>query len=96
MAQTLPDVEVTNSAWVDINTVTSIPVGTAIDIYNKGTESCLLYEGDTAPSINSREGQMLTSIKHPYAKASVLAGSLKIWAKIPTNGVDTLLAVQEV
>lgn len=96
MAQTIEDIPVDNTAWVDLNTESGISVGTKMLITNKSDTWGLLYEGAVAPSIDSVDGVLITNLNKSYATAIILAGSLKIWAIAKKEGVGLKLSVQEV
>lgn len=58
---TLPDVTLSNSAYVDIYAITGIPVGTPLIIQNKSTTSFYVQERETAPSATNIDGNILQS-----------------------------------
>lgn len=59
MADTIPDVIVGNDAYVNLNTATSISVGTAMVISNKSPTEVLLQISPTQPSADSLDGEVL-------------------------------------
>jgi hypothetical protein len=95
MAQTIADITVDATAWVDLNTTSGIAVGTKFSITNKGTHWVRLYEGTTAPVITVTDGEVLTTQPHSTSSSLVLAGSLKIWALCADTGASSKLSVQE-
>lgn len=96
MATTIPDVFVDSTTWVDIYTVTGIPVGTALNIINKSVTWCKLYEGNTPPALSVKDGDLLSNYSNNYATANILAGSLKIWALSSQEGRSLKLQVKAV
>ena len=96
MAQTIPNITVDDTAWVDINTGAGITVGNKMAISLQSSTWCRLYEGAVAPSVTSKDGEMLTDKRYPYSTATIPAGSLKIWAIGVQIGRTIELAVQEI
>lgn len=94
MSATIPNVYVDDTAWVDIYTITGITVGTALDIVNKSVTWCKLYESNTAPPLNTTDGDLISNYDKNYAAAEVKVGSLKIWALSTQEGRSLKLAVK--
>jgi len=96
MSQTLPDIYVDDTAWVDVNTVSGVAVGDKFRITLKTGVWCRLYEGNTPPSLDSKLGEILTDKRNPNNFATIPVGSLKIWALSSQVGRSVRLLVQEV
>lgn len=94
MAQTLDNITVTSSDWVDLSTESGIAAGTAYEISNQLGGVVLLYEANTKPALSQESGQRLNSFPAENNDATITAGSLKIWAKALQN--DASLNLQEV
>lgn len=94
MADTNPDVQVSNTAWTDINTATGIVVGTEIILTNKSTSVILVQTVTAQPSADSTDGVPLSVLPESTAVKTVTAGESKVWAK--SIGFDNaLLSVQD-
>lgn len=89
MSQSLADIKVTPEAWVDLSSISGIPVGTLYDIQNKKGTWVLLHESDTEPAIDETAGRVLSIMPDSTSKATVADGSLKIWAKAISSGAVT-------
>lgn len=50
MADTRTDVAIPKATWIDLYVGSSIAVGTAVDIWNKGSSSAIVAIKSTAPS----------------------------------------------
>lgn len=50
MADTLPDVQVPNTDWIDVFNATGIAVGTALTIQNKSSSEIIAFESATKPA----------------------------------------------
>ncbi len=96
MATTIPDILVDSETWVDLYTVTGIPVGEALNIVNKSVTWCKLYEGNTIPDLSITDGDLISNYSNNYATANILAGSLKIWALSSQEGRTLKLQVKSV
>lgn len=91
MADTIADVLVPNAVWTDLYDETSIAVGTAVTVINKGSNPCLLAISTAAPGT--------TTVGVPLyvgpigSTATVAAGENGLWAYC-VNGT-TSLNIQE-
>lgn len=83
-----------NTTWVDINTTTSIAVGTALQVMNKGNQGLFLTESVAEPATLD-EGVLLTSIGNNYAVGVISSGSLRIWCRC-NSALGSTVAVQDV
>lgn len=80
--------------WVDVNTETSIPVGTDVSAQCTGVRWLWLQESTTEPT-TKKEGKLLTNLSDPSAEAIINNTPLKIWARCSVDGGTTSLAVQK-
>lgn len=91
MADTRPDVSIPMNTWKDIYAVTGIAVGTAVQIYNKGSSPCLLVIKATQPTINTM------GVPLGWSDAGnnryISAGESGLW--VYSAGNSTYLCVQE-
>jgi hypothetical protein len=94
--QTIPDITVGSTAWVDVNTESGLVVGTKMSVMLKTSWWCRLYEGATAPALDYTGGVLLTDLTHPHAIATIPTDSLKIWALCTREGFTCKLSVQGV
>lgn len=88
------NVFVTGNDWVDINTLSTAPVGVAVSIQNIGTAAVKLQEATVKPT-NDNGGVLFTAEYGDLSKAAVASGSLKMWAKLNDVNKPTTLAVFE-
>ena len=79
MAETLPDITLSATAYTSINTITGIPIGTCLEIQHNHGYWVYLVESSTEPPI-SREGTILTDVFGEASTRVVLSGSLEVWA----------------
>lgn len=91
MADTRLDVTVPSNTWKDLYAATGITVGTALEIYNKGSNPCLLVIRATTPPNTTMGIPMGWSDagNHRY----ISAGESGCWVYSPGN--STYLSVQE-
>ena len=90
MADTRDDVVVPEGVWTDLYAATTIAVGTAVSVYNKGSVSCVLATKATAPtSIIGLPLYVGTSSNF----ACIDAGETGLWCYCPQG--TTRLLVQE-
>lgn len=88
MADTKADLTIANATWTDLYAGASIAVGTAVSIYNKGSNACVVAIKATSPS-----GTTLGMPLHVGPNGSymyVSAGESGLWAFCP-QGTTSLL-----
>lgn len=81
MPNTIPDVLVSNTQFVDINTLSGIVAGTAIVISNKSTSRMLIQIASSQPAANSTDGETLSVLPSSTAVKRITIGESTIWAK---------------
>ena len=77
MANPIPDVAVTSAIYVDINTITSITAGLAVDIQNKSNSVMILQISATIPSATSAAGYYIL----PNKIQQIPVGAAKLWVR---------------
>lgn len=77
MADTIADVTINSDAYYDVNALSSVVVGTAIAIQNKGNHAVYVQIQVAQPSASSTDGVIL------YSKESLQidAAANNVWAK---------------
>lgn len=91
MADTRADVAISEGVWVDLYSGSGITVGTAVNVYNKGSSPCRLAIKATAPSSTSVGVPLYVGATGSFAYIS--AGESGLWAYCPQIG--TVLLIQE-
>lgn len=90
MADTRADVVVVEATWTDLYDATGIAVGTAVDVFNKGSNACYLAIKATTPS----NGRGMPLYVGPVGSfAHVDSGESGLWVYCPQG--TTRLLVQE-
>lgn len=93
MANTIPDISVSTSEFVSVNTLTGILIGTAVTLQNKGQSDIYFVESDVKPADNSTDGLIITTINRPFSIGNSTAGSNELWVR--ADGSLGKLHVQE-
>lgn len=94
MTDTIQDVEVPIDEYVDLNTLSGLPAGTAVVITNKSTGWCRLQVTSVKPLASSTAGEPITNLPHNTAIKFITAGESTVWAKA-TGNTKVLLSVQD-
>ncbi len=94
MSDTIPDVKVGTDAYADINTLTGIPVGTALVITNKSPSTIHLQVSASQPTDSSKEGEILYPGPAPTSIKLVTSGENTVWGKSVGHG-EARISVQE-
>ncbi len=87
---TLPDVVITNTAFVNLNSSTGLVSGTPLVIQNKGSSFVRIVISPTQPLSNSQNGNVIKPLKYLYIENE----SDIVWA-IATEDISTALSVQQ-
>lgn len=77
---TIPDITIPSNDYVSLNSLSGVPVGTAMTVVLKSTNSINLYEGTTKPAATVRDGKPLLNMYTNYAEGFIETGSEEIWA----------------
>lgn len=77
MADTLPDITVTNSAYSSVNTLSGVAIGTAIIIQNKSNYPVYIQTKATQPAATSTDGWIVM----PAGSVQVDASEPEVWAR---------------
>lgn len=94
MADTIPDVIVSESAYVDLNTLSSIVAGTAMILENKSRTPIRIQIAGSQPSADSVDGSILTGSNGNNPIKFVTAGENTVWAK-SVEDLATTINVQD-
>lgn len=89
MANTIPDITLSVTDYINVYTLTGIAVGTALVIQNKSSEEVLIQIAPTKPLSTSTAGEVLPSLE----QAGIDAGESGCWVKGFAKGK---ISVQEV
>lgn len=76
MADTIADILVTHTEYADVNTLSSIGVGSSINIQNKEDTEFIIQVSVSQPSSSSKAGYIL----EPRKSAVVSSGENRVWA----------------
>ena len=82
MADTIPDVIATKGVYVSLNTLSSIGVGTALLVTNKGTGDVRLQVALTQPADGDTGGELLKTLPYSTAIKAIPAGENTVWAML--------------
>lgn len=88
MADTIPDVQLSKTAYVDVYAATGIVVGTGLVIQNKSSQDVRIQLSASQPASSSTDGDIL----RPYLEATVDSGETGCWVLGLAEGT---ISVQE-
>lgn len=94
MANTINDIPIPSTNFVNLNTVSGIAVGTPLIITNKGIDWGLLYIGNTQPEDESLHGEIICSLPRDTAIKFICEGEEAVWARA-TGNTPLLFSVQD-
>lgn len=88
-------IDITGDSWIDLNTLSTIPVGTKCKILNCGTAPLLIRENSLMPE--DGDGVTITTTNHGYAQVNISDGSERLWIKLKRGAkYPTYLLIEEV
>lgn len=92
---TLNDLKVTGEDYISLNAASNppIPVGTALELQNKGVQGIRIQESSTKPDATSTTGFVITDITNSNSTPRILEGSLEIWVKCVKEDSSSTLAI---
>jgi hypothetical protein len=93
MANTRDDVLIASQTWTDLYAATGIVVGTAVNVYNKGSNACLLCIKATSPDTDTQIGAPLYA-GSVGSFANISAGESGLWVYCDA-AAGTRILVQE-
>lgn len=93
---TIPDITIPSDDFVSVNTLSSVAVGTEIQLQLKGTFFVYLQESDTKPDAGSTDGILMSTVYENANTARIPSGSGEIWARCATSGRTSKINVEEV
>jgi hypothetical protein len=70
MANSIPDLNITDVDWIDVYSTSGIAVGTKLIIQNKASNPVLMYIAPSKPSISSYNGYAIKSLETVSLDAS--------------------------
>ena len=92
MANTLPDVTIAQQVWTNLYAASGITVGTAVTLYNKGSQPFYVAVSVSAPVTSSPSfGIPVYPYNTPTASLNVAAGALGLWAYSPYQNNTVLV-----
>lgn len=94
MSDTLPDIQISNTEYSDINTLTGLAVGTSLAISNKSTSPILLQISSTKPADDSTDGELLSINPYSTSVKVITSGENTVWAK-SLRYTDAVISVQD-
>lgn len=97
MADTIADINVPYDEYINLNTVSGIAVGTAMEILIKGSEGLFIQEGETQPDSSSTDGRSLDGKgrTNGYVSCYIKSGSGNIWIRSSGYNRSSRINVQE-
>lgn len=91
MADTRLDISIPANTWINVYTASGITVGTAVEVFNKGTSGCNLVIRATTPPNNTMGIPLGFEPAANYRYVS--SGESGLW--VYSAGSSTYLSVQE-
>lgn len=95
MAAVIPDISLGDD-WISVNVESNIPVGSPFIIQLKTNYMALLQESVTKPSINSKDGVLMSNVFESESTKVVTPNSIEVWCKAANQGETAILNVQKI
>lgn len=81
MADTIPNITVGSTSWIDVYDATGIAVGTSVLITNNSEPYLLIQEQAASPSASNNDGKLMGNIFRGGHQATVTNTPNGLWLK---------------
>lgn len=96
MADTIPDVNITSTAYTNINTESGISVGTALILQNKSNSNMFVQIAASQPDADSTDGLHLYTAPYTLSILQITAGETNpVWVRSAGFSPQNDLSVQQ-
>ena len=92
----IPDKNIDGTDWSSVNVLSGLPIGTPMAIQLKTNAMIILFESDTKPSAQSKNGVLVSNIFNEDSTKIITANSLEIWAKCANDYDVATINIQEI
>lgn len=92
----IPDKSIDGSDWSSVNVLSGLSIGTPMAIQLKTNAMIILFESDTKPAAQSKDGVLVSNIFNEDSTKIVIANSPEIWAKCANDYDNAIINIQEI
>ena len=92
----IPDKNINGTDWSSVNVLSGLPIETPMAIQLKTNAMILLFESDTKPTAQSKDGVLVSNIFNEDSTKIITANSLEIWAKCANDYDSAIINIQEI
>lgn len=80
LLKSFPSITLPDDQWVDLNTLLGIPVGTALNVSNSGSNGCYVYVNNVAPTANT-DGYLINRVADTTQDLDLSSGVEIVWVR---------------
>lgn len=92
----IPDKNIDGTDWSSVNVLSGLPIGTPMAIQLRTNAMIILFESNTKPSAQSKDGVLVSNIFNEDSTKIITANSLEIWAKCANEYDSAIINIQEI
>lgn len=92
----IPDKNINGTDWSSVNVLSGLPIGTPMAIQLKTNAMIILFESNTKPSAQSKDGVLVSNIFNEDSTKTITANSQEIWAKCANDYDVAIINIQEI
>ena len=92
----IPDKSIGGSDWSSVNALSGLPIGTPMAIQLKTNAMIILFESNTKPTAQSKDGVLVSNIFNEDSTKIITAKSLEVWAKCANEYDSAIINIQEI
>ena len=82
--------------WYSVNVLSGLSIGISMAIQLKTNAMIILFESDTKPTAQSKDGVLVSNIFNEDSTKIITANSPEIWAKCANNYDSAIINIQEI
>ena len=82
--------------WYSVNVLSGLSIGISMAIQLKTNAMIILFESDTKPTAQSKDGVLVSNIFNEDSTKIITANSPEIWAKCANDYDSAIINIQEI
>ncbi len=92
----IPDKNIDGLDWYSVNVLSGLPIGTPMAIQLKTNAMIILFESSTKPTVQSKDGVLVSNIFNEDSTKIITANSLEVWARCANEYDSATINIQEI
>lgn len=94
LLKSFPSITLSDNQWTNLNTLFGIPVGTALNVSNSGSNGCYIYINNLPPTSNT-DGYLINRVADTTQSLNLSEGVETVWVKGENSRLNVNLTFSE-